>query len=225
MAVPWFNAITISTAEDCQYDFSPCGCDYNPSGNDYSINCGNSFNNFPLTDVAAAFRTKPALDVSELYLYIRSEGDSIPADLLAQSRLTGKLEIEGSSKSLLTVDPNSFRSSKNSSLSEVDFINLDTIRMDFEFLNNDYYNLSYIYFRSSSNLEKSLITLPNLTALTTLYFDDNIGSDMNIAFADSVLKCNGLKYFAIDTGGRLKKKTQIKAVGLIYFIKFQILFD
>lgn len=203
MVVSWFNAITISIAEDCQYDFSPCECDYNPSGNDYSIDCGNSFNNFPLADVAAAFRTKPALDVSELYLYIRSEGDSIPADLLGQSRLTGKLEIEGSSKSLLTVDSNAFRSSRNSSLSDVDLYNLDASRMDFEFLNNDFYNLSYLYFNGLSNLDKSLLTLPNLTALTSLYFYDNI--DMNNAFTDSALKCNGLKYFTIETR-RSKKK-------------------
>jgi len=39
-----------------------------------------------MADVAAVFRTKPALNINYLALGIRSEGDSIPADLLGQSR-------------------------------------------------------------------------------------------------------------------------------------------
>ena len=124
--------------------------------------------------------------------------------------------IEGSFNSLLTVDSNAFRSSRNSSLSDVELFNLDTNRMDFEFLNNDFYNLSSIYFRGLSNLEKSLITLPNLTALTTLYFDDNRDSDMNNAFSDSVLKCNGLKYFTVET------RRSKRIVFLLFIFKFQI---
>ena len=86
--------VTIATAADCQYDYSPCSC-YS-----YGIVC----DQVPMADVATAFQSKPAMDIDQLFLYVRPEGDSIPADLLGQSRITDRLLLSGSG--ILRVDPN-----------------------------------------------------------------------------------------------------------------------
>jgi len=62
-------------------------------------------------------RISPPIDIDDLRLFIRPPpGDSIPADLLGQSRVRGELKIidQYDLPPLLRVDPNAFRSSSNS---------------------------------------------------------------------------------------------------------------
>lgn len=180
--------VTITTAADCQNDYTPCNCSYNEAGNSNRITCGGS-----MADVATAFQSKPALDIDSLTLNILPAGDSIPADLLGQSRIIGSLSIGG--VGILRVDPNAFRASKNLSLSFVSFRDLDTSRMDFDFL-IDFPNIVSMAFSYVLSLERSLPTLPSLPALISLYFQ--YSSDLNKAFSYSVLKCNGLKDIYFD---------------------------
>ncbi len=118
---------TIAAGADCQYDFSPCSCslDVAVKGvNTYDITC----NSVPMADVAAAFQSKPVILLKSLQLTVRSEGDTIPADLLGQSRFAtaGNLRVEASSGlPILEVDPNAFRLSKNS-LGSISLVSFDT---------------------------------------------------------------------------------------------------
>ena len=75
---------------------------------------------------------------------------------------------------------------------------LDLSRKDFQFLADDggRHLVQKILFQSVTNLEKSLATLPYLPALTVLKLFSS--SDLNKAFTDSVLKCDGLKQVFID---------------------------
>lgn len=183
---------TIATAQDCPYDcpydLSPCSC-YRSSNFDCQslITC----DNVSMADVAAVFQSKPAMNITRLILRIRPEGDAIPADLLGQSRLTNELMVYGPQNDpLLKVDPNAFRSSKNSSLNYVFLSNFDLSQMDFDFL-ADFPSVGTLIFDSLLNLDRSLQTLPFLPTLADLHF--HYCSDMNKAFNNSVLKCNGLK--------------------------------
>lgn len=139
--------VTIATAADCQYDFSPCSCSFDEASNTYGITCGDYSSNVgvPMADVAAAFQSKPALELSRLTLYITSEGDNIPADFLSQSRFAsaGTLSLHGlSGWSLLRVDLDAFRSSK-SFLGALYLYHLDASRMDLSFL-TDFVSLTTI---------------------------------------------------------------------------------
>jgi len=124
---------TIAAGADCQYDFSPCSCSLDVAVNTYDITC----NSVPMADVAAAFQSKPVILLKSLQLTVRSEGDTIPADLLGQSRFAtaGNLMVAAQSRlyPLLEVDPNAFRSSKNS-LGRISIYELDAGRIDFNFL-------------------------------------------------------------------------------------------
>ena len=165
-----------------------------------------------MADVAAVFRTKPALNINYLSLNIRPEGDSIPADLLGQSRFynakpqedntnpycgfSGKFNVNPR----LTVDPDAFRSQRggNSSLNYLFMGDLDTVGMDFQFLSDVGNNLQQIRFMRLLNVEKSLPTLPYLPSLTLLELKDT--SDMNKPFSPgTVLECNGLKTLYISS--------------------------
>lgn len=155
--------------------------------------------------VAAVFQSKPALNLKSLKLYVQSEGDSIPADLMGQSLFinAGELKIFGVSpgQPVLRVDPNSFRLSKNS-LGSIEWGNLDTSRMDFDFLIG-FIGISKLQFSYLVlNLERSLPTLPYLPALKILNFFST-SSNLNKAFTDTVLKCDGLKNLAIFGGRKL----------------------
>lgn len=135
--------------------FSPCSTIYGPFGDTY---CDISCVYVPMTDVTTTFKKLPALNISYLTLLIRSEGNSIPADLLGQMRFnrpTDKinisLDIRGDylkeEKPLLTVDPNAFRQ-QNSSLVNFYMTSLDTSRMDFQFLSDVGADLRQITFDS-----------------------------------------------------------------------------
>jgi len=101
-----------------------------------------------MADVAAIFQSKPALKITQLKLYIRPEGDTIPADLLGPSHFvyssiwgnySGFLYIIGNSGDLMpwiAVDSNAFRSTEqqNSSLFKFYAKYLDTSRLDLQFL-------------------------------------------------------------------------------------------
>lgn len=188
------NLVTVATAVSCQYDFSPCDCSLNEADNTYDITCGSSSSGIPMAVVAAVFQSKPALYLKTLVLFVQSEGDAIPADLLGSSQFAsaGAIFITGAlpGQPLLRVDPNSFRLSK-SSLGSIQFQRVDTNRMDFDFL-IDFVSLTKIEFSYLVlNLDRSLPTLPSLPALKVLNFFETT-SDLNKAFTDSVLKCNGL---------------------------------
>ena len=93
----------------------------------------------------------------------------------------------------LTVDPDAFRSGRgdeNSSLTHLFVWNLDTSRMDFQFLSDVGNNLQLISFYKVFNMENSLRTLPYLPPLTSPKFEDI--TDMNKALTGTVLKCIGL---------------------------------
>jgi len=91
----------------------------------------------PMEEVKIAFsRISPPIDIDDFKLYIRqSSGETIPADLLGQNRVTRALMINGpvDTKPLIRVDPNAFRSSINS-LQSVSIIELDSRLLDFGFL-------------------------------------------------------------------------------------------
>lgn len=195
--------VTKTTAADCQYDSSPCTCFFNEGPKEYSITC----DNIPMADVATAFQSKPALDIHRLTLGIRPEGDSIPADLLGKSRITFYLAIslaEKGSTPVITIDTDASRSSKNSlqyvSLGDSRDGGLDTSQMDLDFL-ADFTSVSTMLFNKVLNLKMSLPTLPFLPSLTGLQLINRF-SDINEAFTESVLKCNGLKYVTFQLGGK-----------------------
>lgn len=187
-----------------QYDFSPCSCDFYNSTNSYYITCIGA----PMVDVAAVFQTKPALNIQTLQLYIRPEGDYIPANLLGPSQFLYSsvwgsascfLYINGYSEypaSWVVVDPNAFHSPEHQNSSIFNFfVNfLDTSRLDFQFLSHVGSNLKEIRFSYLTNLEKSLPTLPYLPVLNALRFEHCLGLDK--AFSGSFLNCNGLESIA-----------------------------
>jgi len=90
-----------------------------------------------MEEVRIAFsRISPPIDIDALHLYIRSStGDSIPSDLLGQSRVRGELGISGpfpyDAQPLLRVDPNE---SSSNSLQSIYFSYLDSRLLDFSFL-------------------------------------------------------------------------------------------
>jgi len=185
--------VATAAAADCQYDFSPCSCSFDGAANTYDIAC----DKVPMADVAVVFQSKPVILLKSLQLTVRSEGDTIPADLLGQSRFAtaGNLRVEASSGlPILEVDPNAFRSSKNS-LGSISLVSFDTGRMDFDFL-TDFTSLTSIQLGLLKNLEMSLPTLPILPALTDFSIN-SFYADLNKLFSGSVLKCNGLKKLEI----------------------------
>lgn len=51
--------VATTSGADCQYNFFPCTCSFNEVDDSYAITC----ENITMTDVTAAFQSKPALDV------------------------------------------------------------------------------------------------------------------------------------------------------------------
>ena len=174
---------TLFPPQDCP-NLSPCTC-YKYIDNTIYVECDEA----PMEEIKIVFsRISPPIEIDYLTLYIRPPpGDSIPADLLGQSRVRGELEIIGQYDlpPLLRVDPNAFRSSSDS-LQSISFSRLDSRLLDFGFLSG-FRNLSELSISVVTNLYRSLPTLPALPALTTLYF--GIESSLNTAIApgDSVM--------------------------------------
>jgi len=144
-------------------------------------------------------RISPPIEIDYLTLYIRPPpGDSIPADLLGQSRVRGELEIIGQYDlpPLLRVDPNAFRSSGDS-LESISFSRLDSRLLDFGFLSG-FRNLSELSISAVTDLYKSLPTLPALPALNSLNFDNEPSLNTALASGDLVLQCDGLNSVSIS---------------------------
>ncbi len=140
-------------------------------------------------------RISPPIDIDDLKLYIRqSSGETIPADLLGQNRVTRALMINGpvDTKPLIRVDPNAFRSSINS-LQSVSIIELDSRLLDFGFLVG-FQNVSELNIRAVTDLYRSLPTLPALPSLTKLTFfqEPSLNTAFGSAGVNFFLNCNGL---------------------------------
>jgi len=130
-----------------------------------------------------------------LTLYIQPSGDTIPEDLLGQSRVTSGLSLQrrpfGSTFLPLTVDPNAFRSSTNS-LQSVEMKYLDISRLNFNFL-EDFDKVRELKFYFDINLDQSIPNLPALPALTTLTFYNSTGLDEAFKFRQQrALQSTGL---------------------------------
>jgi len=135
-----------------------------------------------MADVATIFQTKPVLNIRYLSFVIRPEGDFVPADILGQSRFFAPPQDYGcflmidsysaSSKPLLTIDPNAFRSSKNvdGGLYQFELYDIDTSRLDFQFLSDMGNNI---------------------------YFDSLININEVFSSTDAVLNCNGISDITI----------------------------
>lgn len=90
-------------------------------------------------------------------------------DLLGESNVTSLSIIatgNGESLTSLIVDPNAFRSSKNT-LRYFSLMSYNTDKFDFQFLKG-FQRLHHILFSRLSNLHKSLPTLPSLPSLNGL---------------------------------------------------------
>lgn len=154
-----------------------------------------------MEEVRIAFsRISPPIDIDDLNLYIRlSTGDSIPADLLGQSRVRGTLGISGpfpyDVQPLLRVDPNAFRTSSNS-LQSIYFNGLDSRLLDFGFLTG-FRSVSELSITEVTDLYRSLPTLPALPALTLLHFFDEPSLNTALASGGLVLQCDGLTEISI----------------------------
>ncbi len=206
MSIMW--AIVGTDAYCEQYDF-PCPCKYLIQYNAYEISCYGT----PMETVASKFKSIPALKIATLQLFIQTEGDSIPADLLGQSRLTyipgfnygGVFTIEPNqpygnpNRPLLTVDPNAFRFSYQPDLPAVFIFKLrhfDTSRLDFQFLSALENQVLALDFDGLLNLQRSLPTLPYLPALRGI---DLWNIDFNNVFPEipDALKCEGIENLRI----------------------------
>ena len=226
----WVTLFTVTDAySECnQQNFSPCSCSYDSNYDTYDIYCTNVL----MADVATVFQTKPALNIRYLSLVIRPEGDFVPADILGQSRFFAPPQDYGcflmidsysaSSKPLLTIDPNAFRSSKNvdGGLYQFELYDIDTSRLDFQFLSDMGNNLTKLDFRKLVNFGRSLPTLPFLPALKSIYFDSLININEVFSSPDAVLNCNGLSDITIAMCKYIihyYNKSHIKSI-LIYII-------
>lgn len=180
-------------------DLTPaCTCTFN-NLSQYLVNC---FNAKSIEEIGAAFnRNTTNINIYELYLYIRAEGDFIPAYLLGRSRLTNRLYIysqqqynpSASSQPILKVDPNAFRTS---SLEEFYMSNLDSFQMQFDFLAG-FPLLSFMSFTYVDNMARSLLTLPVLPALDTLFMASSFGLNEIFASNHTFLQTSkGLGYFS-----------------------------
>lgn len=183
-------------------DLSPCTC--YASANYPSVDC----DEVAMEEVKIAFSMiSPPIVIDRLSLFIRPQlGDSIPADLLGQSQVAGALEIYGdsgpyfnSSQPLLTVDPNSFRSSSDT-LQSISFIRFDGRLLDFGFLAG-FRNLQEFKIGEVTELYRSLPTLPALPALSSLSFYYEPSLNTALASGDLVLQCDGLTFLFINDCG------------------------
>lgn len=150
----------------------------------------------PMDDVKTIFsQLASPVDINQLTLYIQSSGDSIPADLLGQSRVTNMLSLVRPSSSYvnttITVDSNAFRSSKDT-LQSIKIKYLDASQLDFNFLEGSTTILS-LDFTNVSNLGGILTTLPSIPTLTILKIDSSAG--LNEGFSNTNLQTNGLTEF------------------------------
>ncbi len=126
-----------------------------------------------MEDVKALFSRIAPFDIEQLYLYIQHSGDSVPADLLSQSRVKSLLILDGvkidnSPVPLLTVDPTAFRSSKDT-LESFRMSHLNTTKIDFGFF-NEIPKIKEIDFFKITDIEKSFHTLPPMPSLSKLTF-------------------------------------------------------
>ena len=180
----WNN---IATAQDQCPNLSPCNCSYNGTYGLF-VSC----NDVPMDEVKTIFTTTSPLNIYTLYLRVRPSGDSIPADIIGQSTIEF-LELLGHPDEpypLLSVDPNAFSSSKNTLLA-VGVYQLDTGRLDFNFLIG-FQKLVSILFGSIVNIDRSISTLPALPTLEGLWFSRTIGLNKAFQSGSDVLQSNGL---------------------------------
>lgn len=97
----------LATAQTCP-DLAPCTCNYN--GGKRTVYC----DKVAMEQIKYVFSNISPIDIDELTLDVPTSGDSIPVDLLGESRVINKMSIRGQyERPLLTVDPNAFRSSNN----------------------------------------------------------------------------------------------------------------
>lgn len=155
-----------------------------------------------MDEVKAVFNRTAPIDILYLYLYIRPSGDYIPADLLGESTVSYQLELISNSINpnypLLEVDPNAFRSSKDT-LMLFQMWYLDTSLSDLSFL-ADFQKVSSLHFEWISNLGLSLPTIPYLPALRGLYIYHATGlNEISQAGDNTHLKGNGLVEFFAES--------------------------
>lgn len=120
------------------------------------------------------FRNTPPIDIDELSISFQAPEESIPGDLLGQSRVIDQIILRGPfQRTLLTVDPEAFNSSKIT-LQYLYLLGFDMSELDFSFLEgfSKFYLLS---FNDVTNLNLCLPSLPFLPALTDLYFSTSSG--------------------------------------------------
>ncbi len=158
-----------------------------------------------MEEVKSMFSSLAPIYIRQLVLNIRNPGDFIPADLLGSSRVTLLVIITDASLddpntlSLIKIDPNAFRSS-NQSLLTLEMSNFDHSRLNFNFL-TDFGGISELRIKSSTNLDKSIPTLPaELPSLTQLHFTNTSGLKEAFQTAGNFesLKCNGLTFFNVE---------------------------
>lgn len=153
-----------------------------------------------MDEVKAVFSRTAPIDILYLYLYVRPTGDYIPADLLGGSTVSYHLELNSNSNlnyPLLEVDPNAFRSSKDT-LMLFDMWNLDISLLDLSFL-ADFQKVSSLNFDSIAHLGLSLPTIPSLPALRGLYIYHSTGLDEISQAGENHLKGNGLEEFFVQS--------------------------
>jgi len=152
-----------------------------------------------MEDIKDIFRKSSLIDMKSLFIVVQPSGDSIPSDLLGQSRIKGHIYLVGPKKNedesyypSLSIDSNAFRSSYDTIGSIIYFNSIDLSQTDFGFLKGLKNSITDLNLVHVKNLDKSLHTLPEMPALTTI----SITSSPSLREAlKSPLSVDGLTYF------------------------------
>ena len=155
-------------------NYSPCTCGETYDG--YSITC----NRVPLANISSLFKQNTAAGWGNLFLKLSPTdvNKTIPADLLGNHTVATIQLSCPTSNYFLTIDPNAFRSSRNSA-ELYSFINCDMNRLDFQFLSG-FEKLTSLYFTEIKNAHLlNWTTLPTLNNLKSLTFGFSAAGDLN----------------------------------------------
>lgn len=133
------------------------------------------------------------LDIEDLSLLFKPSDFFIPVDFLGESNVTS-LSIVGSgnvgSLTSLIVDPNAFRSSKNT-LQYFSLMYCNTDKLDLQFLKG-FQSLHHMLFWQLSNLHRSLPTLPTLPSLNGLAIWFSTGLNETWQSTDNIVLQSGV---------------------------------
>ena len=171
LAVGIFFVDPSSAQADCPNgeDYSPCTCGIYSFENKSFIKCQGT----TLDQVASIFRRTTSADFDEFELSLPRDDQAaifIPADLLNNHRVTDNIFIVlARNDYLLSVDPDAFRSSKNT-IQSLSFQNVDMNGFDYQFLSgfNQLKSAELGYLR---NVDKAnWASFPSLPRLQSLDF-------------------------------------------------------